>query len=302
MKVTKLVLKATLIILICFYSISSFVEEEFILTSKFNGQQLSMLGTNNLKTNIKISKIKQIKIGIVDVGIMHHPNLNIINLSNSWSTEIGHGTIIASIIAAFPTEVNKYEGLIPGVKIYAYNLQSKFSTDEIIEGIQALIKNNVDVISLSISTPKVDEQLETFIKEITYDDTIIVASAGNTGREHDLYPAAFNIPGVISVGSLDNKYNISNFSTYNSSIDLFVPGEDILSIGPEYNQISKYSGSSVSVPFITSIVALIKVANPELRNSEIIGYFDGHSETYMANWKNTSRPVKILNLNQMFKE
>jgi subtilisin len=291
-----------LLILFCFVTVTPSNEKTFILSSKLNHHQLSMLGTNHLVTPIKANKIKDLKIGIIDVGITNHPNLNIINLSNSWSKEIGHGTIIAAIIGAHSTTLNKYEGLIPGVKIYAYNLETKLSAEEIIKGIETLVKNNVDVISLSVSTQKPDERLSYIIKENTTKGLIFITSAGNTAREQNLYPAAFDIPGLISVGSLDSKYNISDFSTYNKNIDLFFPGEDIFSIGPTASQISKYSGSSVSVPFITSIVALTRIIYPESSSSEIINYLNNHSETYMASWKNTARPVKILALNQMYKE
>ncbi|AIQ10800.1 S8 family peptidase [Paenibacillus durus] len=291
-----------LLIVMCLITIAFPQEKTFVLTSVYNGSQLKMLGTNYLIIPIKSKKIKKIKIGIIDVGITKHPNLNIINLSNSWSKEIGHGSIVSAIIGAKPTKTNKYKGLIPGIQMYSYNLEENFTAEKLINGIKAMLKKDVDVISLSVSTKKYNQELKDTIEYAISQNIVFVASAGNSGLEQELYPASYKIPGIISVGSLDNHYNISSYSTFNKNIDLFFPGEDILSIGEGENQISSYSGSSVAVPFITSIVALTKAMYPNLPSSEITKYLYEHTETYMAHWKNTDRLVRILELDQLFKE
>ncbi|MFM9282190.1 S8 family peptidase [Paenibacillus jiagnxiensis] len=290
------------VILALFILISCSVKDTFILQSDYNASRLIMFGTNKIITPIGTREYENVKIGLIDVGITTHPNLNLVKLSNSLSNDIGHGTIVASIIGSKSTPINPYKGLLPGAKIYAYNLNSYFSTDDLIYAIQAMIDNDVDVISLSISSQKSSISLEKIIKKAVTEGIIIVASAGNSGIEEKLYPSAYDIPEVISVGSLDNNYNISDFSTYNNNIDIFFTGEEITAIGPNAGEINEYSGSSVAVPFVTSLVALTIAVYPDETPSYIVNHLLSHTESYMARWKKTSRAVKILNLNNLYKE
>lgn len=293
-----------LIALFCSLSIIPNGEKhKFVLMSEFNESQLIMLQANKMEIPIDKDRLKEMKVGIIDTGIFEHPNLNIINLSNYTSDSVGHGTVVAAIIGAQSTEINNYEGLLPGIQIYAYNLPPVFDTDDLISGINSLVEHGVSVINISISSSKQDYMLkETIKKYSTKSNIIFVTSSGNTGKEEYLYPSSFEIPGLISVGSLDNKYNISSFSTYNRNIDFFVPGENVVSLGYLLNETAHYSGSSVAVPLITSITCLIQEINPEATNVEIIDYLSEHTKTIMASWRLTNRPIKILTLGQYNKE
>ncbi|MGV7119049.1 S8 family peptidase [Paenibacillus kyungheensis] len=250
--------------------------------------------------DLKGNKVQNLKVGIIDVGIIPHPNLNIHNLSDSWSKELGHGTMVASIIGASPTKINMYKGLIPGINIYAYNLNSNFKTEDLVKGIHKLVDADVSVINLSISSRKFDKDLKIALDWAISKKVIFVASAGNTSREENLYPSSYNSSGIISVGSLDDNYGISNFSTYNKNIDFFFAGENILSIGPNSNRISEFSGSSVAVPFVTALVVLTRAYLNE-SSSDIYNYLKSHSKTYIASWKLTNRVVNIIQINTLFK-
>jgi len=272
----------------------------FILNNQFNSKSLIMMESNQLKTNVPVDELKKVKIGIIDTGIKSIPNINTINLSNVISNDLGHGTIVTAIINSNPTEDNSFYGLIPGIPIYTYNLENEFTTEDLVEGIQALIDNNVEIINLSISNKVSNNILRDAMKRAIEDHSVIfVVSAGNTGKQEDTYPTSYGIDGIVSVGSLDGFFNISNFSTYNSNITFFVHGEDIVSLGPEVDQITSYNGTSVAVPFVTTILAILKVRYSFLTNIELIDYLKRHSEYYVANWQNTKRPVNILDIKRL---
>ncbi|WP_315794314.1 S8 family peptidase [Paenibacillus sp. BIC5C1] len=275
----------------------------FILNNQFNSKSLLMMGTDRIKTNVYLDDLKKVKIGIIDNGIKSIPNLNAINLSQIMSQKIGHGTIVTAIINSNRTVDNSFYGLIPGIPIYAYNLERDFSTEDLVEGIHALINENVEIISISVSNKIPNSILnDAMRKAIEEHNVIFIVSAGNTGQQEETYPASYGIEGIVSVGSLDGFFNISDFSTYNPNITFFVRGEGIVSLGPEVDQITSYDGTSVAVPFVTTIFAILKVRYPHLDNLELISLLKENSEYYIANWRNTKRPINILNIKHIFEE
>lgn len=61
-----------------------------------------------------------------------------------------------------------------------------------------------------------------------------------------LYPAAYSLPNIISVGSINSSGAISAFSNYGvNTVDLFAPGEAILSTTAG-NSYATFSGTSKS--------------------------------------------------------
>jgi len=118
---------------------------------------------------------------------------------------------------------------------------------------------------------------------------IVVAAAGNTdpsinGTDMDVtksYPVCYDNPDgenmVIGVASVGKDMKKSKFSNYGSCIDLVAPGEEFYSTQP-YNRglsgFDKYydgfwSGTSLSAPLVSGVLANIKGLRPNFSVDEI---------------------------------
>ena len=92
-----------------------------------------------------------------------------------------------------------------------------------------------------------------------------------------LYPAAFGLPNIISVGAIDNRGNITDYSNSGTGQDIYAPGSNILTTdcGNTYTTVS---GTSFSAAYVSGIGALVKQAVPVITTDELkIAIRDGYS-------------------------
>jgi hypothetical protein len=102
------------------------------------------------------------------------------------------------------------------------------------------------------------------------EDTVLVAAAGNDGTNDPFYPAAFGW--AVGVGSLDNDGDISSFSNYGSSADVYVVGRNHVNAFPHGTYVcvetpdkddvrvfdrglARWSGTSFAAPLVAGLVA-----------------------------------------------
>ncbi len=90
-----------------------------------------------------------------------------------------------------------------------------------------------------------------------------VAAAGNSSSSSTpSYPAAYDLPNVISVASIDSNGGLSSFSNYGSTwVDLGAPGGGVTSTLPD-NTYGTYSGTSMATPHVTGALALMRASQP----------------------------------------
>jgi subtilisin len=217
------------------------------------------------------------KVAILDTGLSYHPALNISSTHVNFTSESsaldrnGHGTHIAGTIGGYSPYKRKggnaFHGVypqIPLVAVKAFTKDGSANLSSILEGIEWCINHNVHIINMSFGLDQHQTLLHEAIKLAYQNGIIMVAASGNDGKPGLNFPARY--PEVISVGSINQQGQISDFSQYGNSLDIVAPGEEIFStwIGKTYKTIS---GTSMACAYVSGALTLMLALKPTLSPS-----------------------------------
>ncbi len=183
-----------------------------------------------------------------------------------------HGTLVGSLIAASHTP--KLEiSIAPESKIIpiaALNPIVEGETDAsgdantIISSLDYALTRKVDLINASWGGNICSKFIRNKVKEVTDAGVIFVTAAGNENvdlDENPIFPGSFPFSLIATVGALNMDLSREENSNYGSVVDFFAFGNNVLAAAPQ-SRIGKASGTSISTPFITGALALLKSAFP----------------------------------------
>lgn len=291
------------------------------------------LPTTKIPKAWEISKgSNSVYVAVIDSGIYRNqPDLLNTDIRNGWDyifydycdwDSTTHGTNVTGIIGA---ETNNAKGIagvnwnvaiIPLRVIYT---DGSAYTSNTIAAIYDAADLKCDVINLSLGNSHYSSAENLAISYAISKGSIVVASAGNDGNNIYNYPASYN--DVISVGSIDNKLKVSDFSQHNNKVDVIAPGENILTTSywihdRNGNDYSFVDGTSFSAPYVSGIAALMKAVKPSITAGEFMellkttstdlgvpgydnyyGYGLINAEKMLQNISNV--PVKSITLNKI---
>lgn len=228
------------------------------------------------------------KNGQDDSGNGYIDDIHGINTANDTSDPMdddGHGTLVAGIIAA---SGNNNVG-IAGVNWQLQLLACKF-LDEEGEGftsdaiacldyvLDLKVNHGIPIVASNNSwgSPQFTESLYQAVKAHHDAGILFVASAGNSSSALPFYPAAFDLPNVISVTAHDQQGKRANFANYGRQhVAISAPGVQMLSTFLD-NQYATSSGTSMAGPVVAGMAALIKATQPgadvqRIKSSILVG-------------------------------
>ncbi len=193
----------------------------------------------------------------------------------------GHGTAVASIIAARPVSGVPFRGVAPAATILPIRVSEQrmvdgqsnggksVSTSELAQWIDRAVSSHARVINISMVVSKDDATLRRAVAAAIKHDVVVVAAVGNAHDQGDPtpYPAAY--PGVIGVGAIGPDGSRSQESQVGPYVDLVAPGAQITAAVPGGGHATTYQGTSFATPFVAGAAALVRQYYPELSASAV---------------------------------
>ncbi|HXB20893.1 MAG TPA: S8 family serine peptidase [Candidatus Solibacter sp.] len=165
----------------------------------------------------------------------------------------GHGTMTAGLVHL----------IAPGAKIMplkAFNADGTSDTYNILRAIYYAVDHGSNIISMSFEMAEPSPGLNGAIDYAVDHGVIVIAAAGNDGKQVAVFPAATE--GVIGIGSTSNADQRSAFSNFGSPDVIFAaPGEGVITTYPG-NLYAAGWGTSFSAPIVAGASALVIQQSP----------------------------------------
>ncbi|EGK87722.1 peptidase S8 [Microcoleus vaginatus PCC 9802] len=208
-----------------------------------------------------------------------------VNNDNDPMDDNNHGTHISGLVAAKKDGVG-ITGTAPTAKIMPLKILDGAGVGKIRDEINAInyaVANGAKVINVSLGGQELNyEELNT-IRAAEAQGAIVISAAGNDARAQADYPARFANEVGIAVGAVSRNGLFADYSNRAGSeaINYFVaPGGDggTTGSGDVYSTVSLsepgipyqyFAGTSMAVPQVSGVIALMLQANPSLTPADI---------------------------------
>ncbi|MBW7928189.1 MAG: S8 family serine peptidase, partial [Fimbriimonadaceae bacterium] len=238
-------------------------------------------------------------VAVIDTGVdAGHPDLSA-NILRDGSNQVigydfysndanpadedGHGTHVAGTIGAVANNNVGIAGVAHRVRIMPVRFLGPDggTSANAILSIDFARTNGAHIMNNSWGGGSHSQLMKEAIERARDAGILFVAAAGNAGRNVDnspFYPASYNreVSNVVSVGATNDRDQRASFSNYGLTVDLFAPGDDILSTVPVAydgdgtpDGYEMYSGTSMASPHVAGAASLIKSRFPSLGAAQL---------------------------------
>nr|WP_280834582.1 type VII secretion-associated serine protease mycosin [Mycolicibacterium frederiksbergense] len=238
----------------------------------------------------------------------------------------GHGTIVAGIAGGAPS--SSFSGVAPDAAILAIRQSSnKFAADGVSAGVGdvntlamavrtaadlgATVINISSVACVAATAAPDDRALGAALSyAVDVRNAVVVAAAGNVGGACAQQDAAADPAGgpdwnsvrsvsspawyddlVLCVGSVGSDGTASDFSLAGPWVDVAAPGENMVSLHPDGEQLidavgpsAPISGTSYAAPVVAGLAALVRSRFPQLSAREVMRRIEGTAHTPPDGW------------------
>lgn len=232
-----------------------------------------------------LTRGKGVTVAVVDSGVSAtHPQLrgavtggdNVLDGSSPTQDCVGHGTLVAGIIAGRGAPGARFSGVAPDARIVPVKTldnveRAEGAEDQIARGIQAAISQGADVINVSAASNTDSPRLRRAVKEALARDIVVVAAAGNDEQRNGapMYPAAYD--GVLTVTAVTRNGSLADFSVPQRYIEVAAPGDEIVGPAPVGDgYLTGARGTSFAAPYVAGVAALVRAYHPDLKAADVV--------------------------------
>jgi YD repeat-containing protein len=198
-------------------------------------------------------------------------------VTGSGETNYGleHGTAVAGIIAAHGNNRSGGAGVMWRASLMSLRVLDATGTGDVaraVESVNYAVAHGAQVINCSWGTEGESKALAVALRHADEKGVVIVASAGNDGRNIDArprYPAAYDLPNVIAVAATDRFDQLTSFSNWGAGhAAIAAPGDGLLTTAPS-GDYREASGTSISAALVAGVAGLIKTVRPHLGAAQV---------------------------------
>jgi len=188
-----------------------------------------------------------------------------------------HGTMVASLAAGRGNNgVDGVLGSAPEAELLSLSMSFGGGTvspdEQVANAVRFAVDNGADIVSLSL-TRNTRDWPESWDRAFGYaadNDVVVIAAAGNRGSGTVSVGAPATMPGVLTVGGVDQDGQASDSaSSQGITIGVMAPSEGLVGATPGGGYVS-WSGTSGATPIVAGIVALVRSAYPDLDAANVI--------------------------------
>jgi subtilisin family serine protease len=230
-----------------------------------------------------------VTVAVIDTGVDPSsadlaPNLlqgwNFYDGNGDTSDGAGHGTVIASIIAAAAGN-GGFVGIAPNAKILPIKVMGgpggdSWSDQAVVQGIEYALQRGAKVLNLSLGgldapIPGIAGALADARKA----GALVVIAAGNDGANldggtHTEFPDGYGLPNTLTVADFTNRNALADDSNYGTRhVQIASLGADLWGDYPSSANGGYLGGSSAAAATVSGVAALLFAADPQATAAQV---------------------------------
>lgn len=209
----------------------------------------------------------------------------------------GHGTHVAGTVGGATFGVAKQATLVP---VRIGECGDSVTSGNIVRGLDWLIGEHRRVggravVNLSLGGDG-SRLLDQAVAEALEAGMVVVAAAGNSGGEAcEVSPA--RSPATLTVSASDRNDVRPIWANDGECVDLFAPGDDIVSASNQMNNGSRViSGTSMAAPHVSGAAAVLRGARPSWTARQVMAALITHASTDVVSNAGSRSPNRLLYL------